>query len=116
MSSIIVVLGLSANMNLEIEQLYVKTAIFHDDLEEEIYMEQPEEFQIEGNENLVCKLKKSLYGLKQAARQSHRKFESFMVDNGYKKTSTDSCVFIHQFVDGNFIILLLYINNLLIVD
>ena len=68
MSSIRVVLGLAANMNLEIEQLDVKTAFFHGDLEEEIYMEQLEGFTIKGKEHLVCRLKKSLYGLKQAPR------------------------------------------------
>ena len=66
MSSIRVVLGLAASMNLEIEQLNVKTVFLHGDLEEEIYMEQLEGFTIKGNEHLMCRLKKSLYGLKQA--------------------------------------------------
>ena len=64
MSSIRVVLGLAARLNLEVEQLDVKTAFLHGDLEEEIYMEQPEGFKVKGKENLVCKLRKSLYGLK----------------------------------------------------
>jgi len=58
MSSIRVVLGLAANMNLEIEQLDVKTAFIHGDLEEEIYMEQSEGFSTRGKEHLVCQLKK----------------------------------------------------------
>ncbi|RVW21876.1 Retrovirus-related Pol polyprotein from transposon TNT 1-94 [Vitis vinifera] len=68
-SSIRVVLGLAASMNLEIVQLDVKTAFLHGDLEKEIYMEQPEGFTIKGKEHLVCRLKKNLYGLKQAPRQ-----------------------------------------------
>ena len=66
MSSIRVSLGLVARLNLEVEQLDVKTAFLHGDLEEEIYMQQLEGFEVKGKENLVCKLKKSLYGLKQA--------------------------------------------------
>ena len=61
-------LGLIASMNLEIEQLDVKTAFLHGDLEEEIYMEQPEGFIIKGKEHLLSRLKKSLYSIKQALR------------------------------------------------
>ena len=67
-SSIRTMLGIAASMNLEVEQLDVKTAFLHGDLEEEIYMEQLEGFIDKGNDQLVCKLKKSLYGLKQAPR------------------------------------------------
>ena len=51
--------------NLHLEQLDVKMTFLHGDLEEDIYMIQPEEFIVQGQGNLVCKLKKSLYGLKQ---------------------------------------------------
>ena len=64
MSSICTVLGLAASLNLEIEQMDVKTAFLHGDLEEEIYMEQLEGFIVDGKENFVCKLRESLYGLK----------------------------------------------------
>lgn len=56
MSSIRVVLGLVASINLEIEQLGVKTAFLHGYLEEEIYMQQAEGFKVKGKEQLVCKL------------------------------------------------------------
>ena len=68
MSSIRTVLGIATSMNLEVEQLDVKTTFLHGDLEEEIYMKQPEGFIDKGNDQLVCKLEKSLYGLKQAPR------------------------------------------------
>ena len=85
MSSIRIVLGLAASLNLEIEQMDVKTTFIHGDLEEEIYMEQPQGFKVDGQENFVCKLKKSLYGLKQAPRQWYKKFESVMGEQGYKE-------------------------------
>eukprot|EP00253_Pinus_taeda_P028006 PITA_28006 len=68
-SSIRVILGLVSTLNLECEQLDVKTAFLHGELEEEIYMEQPEGFIEKGKEGLVCRLKKSLYGLKQEPQQ-----------------------------------------------
>ena len=68
-----------------------------------------------GNEHLVCQLKKSLYGLKQAPRQWYRKFDSFMTDQGYHKTQADHCVFVKKFEGGDFLILLLYVDDMLIV-
>ena len=63
MSSIRVILGLVASLDLECEKLDVKTTFLNGYLKEEIYMEQPDGFKERGKENLVCKLKKSLYGL-----------------------------------------------------
>ena len=114
MSSIRVVLSLTASLDLELEQLDVKTAFLHGDLNEEIYMSQPEGFEVKGKEHMVCKLKKSLYGLKQAPRQWYKKFDSFMVSHEYKRTDADHCVYFRKFTDGNFIILLLYVDDMLI--
>lgn len=61
-----VVLHLATGLDLEVEQLNIKPVFLHGNFEEEIYMEQPEGFEIKGKKNLVCRLKKSLYGLKQA--------------------------------------------------
>ena len=68
MSIIRLVLGMVAAENLHLEQLDVKTTFLHGDLEEDLYMIQPEGFIVQGQENLICKLGKSLYGLKQAPR------------------------------------------------
>ena len=114
MSSIRVVLSLTASLDLELEQLDVKTDFLHGDLNEEIYMSQPEGFEVKGKEHMVCKLKKSLYGLKQASRQWYKKFDSFMVSHEYKRTDADHCVYFRKFTDCNFIILLLYVDDMLI--
>ena len=66
MCSIWVILGLAASMNLQLEQLDVNTTFLHGDLDEEIFMEQPESFKVKRQENMVYRLKKSLCGLKQA--------------------------------------------------
>ncbi|GKF19505.1 putative RNA-directed DNA polymerase [Tanacetum coccineum] len=115
MGSIRVVLGLAASLDLEVEQMDVKTAFLHGDLDKEIYMEQPEGFQVKGKEDYVCKLQKSLYGLKQAPRQWYKKFESVIGKQGFQKTFSDHCVFFQRFGDDDFIILLLYVDDMLIV-
>ncbi|WVZ52997.1 hypothetical protein U9M48_003991 [Paspalum notatum var. saurae] len=112
-SSIRALFGIVAMHNLELEQLDVKTAFLHGDLEEEIYMDQPEGFIVPGKDNFVCKLKKSPYGLKQSPRQRYKKFDSSMIANGFKRSQYDSCVYI-KFVDGSPIYLLLYVDDMLI--
>ncbi|KAG8491535.1 hypothetical protein CXB51_014880 [Gossypium anomalum] len=68
-SSIRALLGIVARHNLELKQLDVKTVFFHGELEEDIYMQQPEGFTVSEKEDYVCLLKKSLCGLKQSPRQ-----------------------------------------------
>ena len=113
-SSIRVLLALVASHDLELEQLDVKTAFLHGELEETIYMVQPEGFRIEGKEDHVCRLKKSLYGLKQSPRQWYKRFDRFMLSNGYSRSSYDSCVYHRILSDGSFVYLLLYVDDMLI--
>jgi len=79
--------------DLELEQLDVKIAFLHGELEDEIYMKQHESFVISGKEQCVCRLKKSLYGLKQAPRQWYKRFDTFMIGQGYTRSRYDNCVY-----------------------
>jgi hypothetical protein len=106
MTTIRLVLSIVAAENLHLEQLDVKTKFLHGDLDEDIYIAQPEGFQVIGKENWVCKLKKSLYGLKQAPRQWYLKFDNFMVKTGYKRCEADHCCYLKKF-KSSYIILLL---------
>ncbi|KAG8473153.1 hypothetical protein CXB51_035098 [Gossypium anomalum] len=73
-SSIRALLGIVAMHDLELEQLDVKTVFLHGELEEDIYMQQPEGFTVLKKEDYVCLMKKSLYGLKQSPRQWYKRF------------------------------------------
>ncbi|GJZ16482.1 retrotransposon protein, putative, ty1-copia subclass [Tanacetum coccineum] len=95
----------------ELEQLDVKTAFLHGNLEEVIYMRQPPGYE-QGNK--VCLLKKSLYGLKQSPRQWYRRFDEYMLSNGFKRSSYDSCVYYRSYAPGEYIYLLLYVDDMLI--
>ena len=74
-SSIRILLALVAQFDMELVQMDVKTTFLHGDLEEEIYITQPDGFKVAGKENWVCKLNKSLYGLKQSPRQWYKRFD-----------------------------------------
>jgi hypothetical protein len=67
-TSIRTILSFVAVEYLHLEQLDVKTTFLHGDLEEDIYMQQPQGYEVKGKENLVCRLKKRLYGLKKTPR------------------------------------------------
>ena len=113
LTTIRLVLKIVAAENLHLEQLDVKTAFLHGDLEEELYMRQPEGFIKEDRKNLVCRLKKSLYGLKQAPRQWYKKFVSFMSSHGFTRCQAYHCCYFKK-IDNNFIILLLYVDDMLV--
>ena len=114
LNTIITVLSIVASEDLRLEQLDVKTAFLHGDLDEEIYMHQPKGFSKTRKENLVCGLKKSLYGLKQAPRQWYRKFDSFMHREDFQKCNADRCCYFKRY-SCNYIILLLYVDDMLVV-
>ncbi|KAL7000929.1 hypothetical protein U1Q18_052374 [Sarracenia purpurea var. burkii] len=77
-------------------------------------MEQPEGFKQPETEHLVCRLKKSLYGLKQSPRQWYKRFDSFMIRIGFTRCEYDCCVYVRSFDDGSYIFLLLYVDDMLI--
>lgn len=113
LTTIRAVLAIVAREDLHLEQLDVKTAFLHGDLEEEIYMVQPQGFAVQGKERMVCKLQKSLYGLKQAPRQWYKRFDNFMVGNGFSRCQADHCCYMKNF-GNSCIILLLYVDDMLI--
>ena len=67
----------------------MKTVFLNGDLEEEVYMKQPEGFSSREGEHLVCKLKKSIYGLKQVSRQWYYKFHGVITSFGFVENSMD---------------------------
>ena len=95
-SSIRTLISLAVEKKMLIHQMDVVTAFLNGNLEEEIYMRQPEGYIEAGQEHLVCKLKKSLYGLKQSPRCWNTAFKDFMQEIGYVQSVADPCVFIKK--------------------
>ena len=77
-------------------------------------MKQPKGFEVQGIKNQVCKFEKFLYGFKQSPRQWYKKFDDFMLVNGYTRSMYDSCVYLKRFNDGEMIYLLLYVDDIFI--
>ena len=91
----------------------VVTAFLNGDLKEEIFMQQPPGYVEPGKEELVCKLKKSLYGLKQSPRCWNEKLCNHLKSLGFKESGADPCVFIRQ---GKKIeIIAVYVDDLILI-
>ncbi len=112
-SSIRVLFALASVHKLIIHQMDVKTAFLNGDLQEEIYMVQPEGYVVFGQETKVCKLRKSLYGLKQAPKQWHEKFDQVLLGNNFSTTGVDKCVYT-KLEGGECVIISLYVDDMLI--
>ena len=113
-TSIRILLALAAHFDWELHQLDVKTAFLHGDLEETIYMVQPKGFEKAGEEQKVCLLKKSLYGLKQSSRQWNLKFHEHMMAMKFERSSFDSCVYVKKRGKEIIAYLLLYVDDILL--
>ncbi|WJZ97087.1 hypothetical protein VitviT2T_015721 [Vitis vinifera] len=91
----------------------VKTTFLNGELEEEVYMKQPEGFPFSDGEQLVCKLKKSIYGLKQASRQWYSKFHNIISSFGFEENVMDQCIYLK--VSGSKVcFLVLYVDDILL--
>jgi hypothetical protein len=77
-------------------------------------MQQPQWYEVKGKNNLVCRLKKRLYGIKQAPRQWYLKFDNFMKEQGYSRCHYDQCVYFIRLENGSYIIFLLYVDDMLV--
>ena len=86
-----IILTLVAHFHLELQLMDVKTAFLNGDLEQEVYMKQPEGFSSSNDEHLVCKLKKSIYGLKKASRQWYSKFHNVISSFDFVESIMNQC-------------------------
>jgi hypothetical protein len=89
----------------------VKTTFLNGEIKEEVYVEQPQGFEVHDREMHVCRLKKDLYGLKQAPRAWYGRIDSFLTSLGFTKSSVDPNRYFNVVDDGS-VILLLYVDDL----
>lgn len=111
--------AIGTHFDLHIHQMDVKTAFLNGELDEEIYMRQPEGYVVAGKEQLVCRLRKSLYGLKQAGRAWYQRIDTVLTrELGFTRLHADYCIYIRVSTEADsrrvVTYLALYVDDLLI--
>jgi hypothetical protein len=107
-TSICTIIDLAASMGWRLHQMDVKTTFLNGEIEEEVYIEQPDGFVTHEKESHVCRLKKALYGLKQAPRAWYEKIDGYLMSLGFNKSVVDPNLYYH-IVGDECLILVLYV-------
>ena len=104
--------AMAVQNEMMLHQMDVTSAFLNGDLEEEVYMTQPEGFKVKGKEHLVCRLKRSLYGLKQAPRCWNMTLDHLLKNMGFEQTKSDLCLYISS--EGELCIIAVYVDDILL--
>jgi hypothetical protein len=109
-TSIKTIISLVAKMKWKLHQMDVKTTFLNGVIEEEVYVEQPQGFEVEDRKTCVYRLKKAMYGLKQAPRAYFGKINSFLTSLGFTKSKVDFNLYF-KVMNDELVILLLYVDD-----
>ncbi|KAL0448951.1 UNVERIFIED_CONTAM: Retrovirus-related Pol polyprotein from transposon RE1 [Sesamum latifolium] len=109
--TVCIFLAISSAFSWALHQLYVNNVFLHGYLDEKIYMTPPEGYPVQPGQ--VCRLKRSLYGLKQASRQWNQEFSSKLISFGFSQSAYDHCLHVKG-TGASFIALLVYMDDVLL--
>ena len=110
--SVRMVLALAAKHGMQVHQMDVATAFLNGELVDEVYMRQPDGFVVKGQEKRVCKLKKSIYGLRQSPRCWNFTLDHSLNKMGFKQTNSDPCLYVNS--EGELFLIAVFVNNILL--
>jgi hypothetical protein len=91
----------------------VKSTFLNGNLEEEVYVEQPQHYEVPQQENKVHRLKKTLYGLNQSLRAWYNRIDSYLTQNGFQRSENEPTLYIKSNQQGNVLIVCLYVDDLI---
>ena len=114
LNTVRVLLSLAANLDWSLHQLDVKNAFLNGDLEEEVYMDIPAGLETTSNFNKVCRLRKSLYGLKQSPRAWFERFTKVVKGYGFVQCQSDHTLFVKHFPEGKLAIIIVYVDDIIL--
>ena len=106
------IIALAVNNGMKLHQMDVTTAFLNGELEEEVYMKQPEGFIVKSKEDFVCKLKRSIYGLKQSPRCLNSALDNHLKGMGFVQTKGDPCLYIAS--EGEMFIIAVYVDDIVL--
>ncbi|BFG36682.1 hypothetical protein CerSpe_229560 [Prunus speciosa] len=115
LNTVRVLLSLAANRDWPLLQFDIKNAFLHGDLKEEIYMDPPPGIPVTSKEGVVCKLRKSLYGLKQSPRAWFGRFAASMKKFGYVQSNSDHTLFLKRH-KGKLTALIIYVDDMIVTE
>jgi hypothetical protein len=107
------IIAFATKMKWKLHHMDVKTTFLNGVIEEEVYVEQPQGFEVEYIKAHVCRLKKDLYGLKQAPRSWYGRIDSFLTILGFTKSKANSNLYF-KVMNDELVILLLYVDELIL--
>ena len=114
LQSIQILISITAYFDYEIWNMDVKTTFLNGHLEESIFMDQPKGFVVNRQEQKVCKLLRSIYGLKQASRSWNQRFDEIIKTYGFIQNVDEPCVY--KLINGNSVVfLILYVDDILLI-
>ena len=113
LNTVRVILSLAVNLEWGLFQLDVKNAFLNGDLEEEVYMEAPPSFSHRFG-GKVCRLRKSLYGLKQSPRAWFERFTKFVKSQNFIQEQSDHTMFIKKSHEGKMVVLIVYVDDIIL--
>ena len=116
MSTVRMLLQRTVQDDMVIHQMDVKTAYLNAPIDCEIYIEQPEGFdtQSQNSEKLVCKLKKSLYGLKQSGRNWNNLLHDYLINENFIQSLADPCLYVRMIDDKQYVIIIVWVDDIII--
>jgi hypothetical protein len=113
LDSVCLLIALAAHEGWEVHHMDVKSAFLNDDLQEEVYVEEPSGFIVAGKEHKVLKLKKALYGLHQVPRAWNAKLDDTLLSLGFRRTPLKHVIYVRR-NDNAQLVVGVYVDDLII--